>query len=205
LASLIKSQFRKSIEPIVPNIIKNFTKKIYHAINRLYNKYAYIKKSGYVDFGYWFRFTRKPPYLAILGSNIITDRNNVWNAKSGNIVVGDDCWFGLNNILMGPVQIGNNLATGPNVSILGPRHPTLDKNTINKEKTVIGDNVWISTGSIIVFGVTIGDNAIVGPGSVVSKDVPEGAFFSGNPARDLTKIVGKLWKMDNIVQERFRI
>ena len=66
------------------------------------------------------------------------------------------------------------------------------------------DNVMITTGSIILFGVTIGDGAVVGAGSVVTKDVQEGAFVSGNPARDLTKIAGKLWKMDSLVQERFK-
>jgi maltose O-acetyltransferase len=204
MASFIKSTFRESIEIFIPNSVKNITKKIYLFIIRSYSKYVYIKKSGYVEFGYWFRFTRTSPYIARVGSNTITDRNNIWNAKSGNIDIGDNCWFGLNNIIMGPVHIGNNTSTGPNVSILGPRHPALDKSSLTKDKTSIGNNVWISTGSIIVFGVTIGDNAIIGPGSVVSKDVPEGAFFSGNPARDLTKIAGKLWKMENIVQERFK-
>ena len=32
-------------------------------------------------------------------------------------------------------------------------------------------------------GVTIGANALVGAGSVVTKDVPEGAIVAGNPAR----------------------
>ena len=32
-------------------------------------------------------------------------------------------------------------------------------------------------------GVTIGANALVGAGSVVTKDVPEGAIVVGNPAR----------------------
>ena len=126
MVSLIKSSFRKSIEPFIPNSVKNITKKIFHSIIQSYNKYVYIKKSGYVEFGYWFRFTRTSPYIAKVGSNTITDRNNIWNAKSGDIDIGDNCWFGLNNIIMGPVHIGDNTATGPNVSILGPRHPALD-------------------------------------------------------------------------------
>ena len=33
------------------------------------------------------------------------------------------------------------------------------------------------------FPVVIGENAIVGAGSVVTKDVPDGATVVGNPAR----------------------
>ena len=105
---------------------------------------------------------------------------------------------------MGLVEIGDDVSTGPYVSILGPRHPTLDREASKRKKTLIRDKVMITTGSIVLFGVTIGEGAIIGAGSVVTKDVPAGAFVSGNPARDLTKIVGKLWKMNSLVQERFR-
>lgn len=32
-------------------------------------------------------------------------------------------------------------------------------------------------------GVTIGPNSVIGAGSVVTKDVPEGTVYAGNPAR----------------------
>jgi acetyltransferase-like isoleucine patch superfamily enzyme len=44
------------------------------------------------------------------------------------------------------------------------------------------DNSFIGVNSIILPGVTIGPNAIVGAGSVVTKDVPEGLVYAGNPA-----------------------
>jgi maltose O-acetyltransferase len=117
-----------------------------------------------------------------------TDEYNVWNAMFGDIRVGSRCWFGLHNIVMGPVDIGDNTNTGPYVKILGPVHAVYSVEERKDQKTIIGNNVWISSGSIILFGVNIGNNAIIGPGSVVTKDVTENAYVAGNPARDLTKI-----------------
>ena len=45
------------------------------------------------------------------------------------------------------------------------------------------DRVFIGAGAIVLPGVTIGPDAIVGAGTVVSRDVPEGAIVAGSPAR----------------------
>ena len=195
---------RKTIEPAMPDFLRIIIKRLYWAVKRIRHKHVYIKKGKRVELGYRFRFSRIKPYMAHIGSKTILEESNVWNANVGDIVVGDNCWFGLYNIVMGPVEIGNHFSSGPFVSILGPRHPILERKAIKREKTVIGKNVMITTGTIILFGVKIGDSAIIGPGSVVTKDVPEGAFVSGNPARNLTNIAEKLWKMDHLIQERFR-
>jgi maltose O-acetyltransferase len=46
----------------------------------------------------------------------------------------------------------------------------------------IGRRVYIGAHSLVLPGVTIGDNAIIGAGSVVRRDVPQGAIVAGNPA-----------------------
>ena len=92
------------------------------------------------------------------------------------------------------IEIGDEVSTGQNVMILGSRHPVLASEDKLKQKTTIGINVWVSSGSIILFGVAIGDNAIISAGSVVTKDVPNGAFVGGNPARNLSAIANKAWK-----------
>lgn len=43
----------------------------------------------------------------------------------------------------------------------------------------------IGSNATILGGVTVGANAIIGAGSVVTKDIPEGAIVAGNPARVL--------------------
>ncbi len=183
----------QTVELMTPTYVKATVKKIFWKIVRYYNRYKYIEKGRFVEFGYRFRFHRSAPYHACVGERTVTEDFNVWNTSFGDIAVGKRCWFGLNNILMGPVEIGDRVSTGPYVMILGPRHPVLAEFAQQRQKTVIGNNVWISSGSIILFGVKIGDGAVISAGSVVTKDVPAGAFVGGNPARNLSGIVHKGW------------
>jgi acetyltransferase-like isoleucine patch superfamily enzyme len=189
-----KSTPYKTIELITPSFVKMVVKRIFWKIVRFYNRCRYIEKGRFVELGYRFRFDRSAPYRARVGERTITEDFNVWNTDLGDIIVGKECWFGLNNIVMGPVEIGNKLSTGPYVRILGPRHPVPPQAEKQRQKTKIGNNVWISTGSIILFGVEIGDNAIISAGSVVTKDVPAGAFVGGNPARNMSGLIEKAWK-----------
>ena len=51
--------------------------------------------------------------------------------------------------------------------------------------TTVRRGASIGSGATILCGVVIGERAIVGAGSMVTKDVPEGAVVAGNPARVL--------------------
>jgi acetyltransferase-like isoleucine patch superfamily enzyme len=190
----VKKLNLKSVEKYMPSFVKIIVKKMYWKYMGYYYKMKYLKKGKFVEFGYRFRFGCRKPNYAIIGDRTITEDYNVWNARNGIITVGKECWFGLFNIIMGPVEIGDNVSTGPFVNILGPRHPVLDQGISKREKTIIGNNVWIGTGSIILFGIKIEDNAIISAGSVVTKDVLAGSFIAGNPARDLTKIAKTTWQ-----------
>ena len=53
---------------------------------------------------------------------------------------------------------------------------------------VIDDYAFIGADSIILKGVHIGEKSIVGAGSVVSKDIPAGEIWAGNPARFIKRI-----------------
>jgi acetyltransferase-like isoleucine patch superfamily enzyme len=189
-----KSKLYRTVELITPSFVKAVVKRIFWRIVRFYNRCRYIEKGRFVEFGYRFRFDRSVPYRARVGERTIAEDFNVWNTDLGDITVGKKCWFGLNNVIMGPVEIGDELSTGPYVKILGPRHPVPPQAEKQRQKTKIGNNVWISTGSIILYGVEIGDNAIISAGSVVQKDVPAGAFVGGNPARNLSGLIQKAWQ-----------
>ena len=51
--------------------------------------------------------------------------------------------------------------------------------------TLVKKGAAIGSNATILCGITIGERAIVGAGSVVTKDVPDGATVVGNPARVL--------------------
>ena len=61
-------------------------------------------------------------------------------------------------------------------------------NVIERSVVRVGRNAAIFAGAIILPGVTIGPNAVVGAGSVVTRDVPRGEVWCGNPARFLRKL-----------------
>jgi bifunctional UDP-N-acetylglucosamine pyrophosphorylase/glucosamine-1-phosphate N-acetyltransferase len=57
----------------------------------------------------------------------------------------------------------------------------------NKNRTVIGDGVFVGVDTMLVAPVKLGKGSRTGAGSVVTKDVPEGATAVGVPARVIRK------------------
>lgn len=86
-------------------------------------------------------------------------------------------------------EIGKGVYVGPRVTI------TNDKilSYLRVEKFVpqpvkVGDFARIGSCCCVCPGVSIGKNAVIGAGSVVTKDIPEGEIWTGNPARKLRDV-----------------
>lgn len=60
--------------------------------------------------------------------------------------------------------------------------------TVKTAPVRIKKGAFIGAHCIILKGVTIGENSIVGAGAVVTKDVPDGEIWGGNPAGFLRKV-----------------
>ncbi len=86
-----------------------------------------------------------------------------------------------------PILIGDGCQIGPGVQIYAADHPrdaaTRRRGLECGRPVRVGEEVWIGGGAILLPGVTVGDGAVIGAGSVVTRDVPEGATVMGNPAR----------------------
>ena len=51
------------------------------------------------------------------------------------------------------------------------------------ESVSIGDNVWLPARSTLLPGANIGSNVVIGTGSVITKDIPDGALAMGTPCK----------------------
>jgi bifunctional UDP-N-acetylglucosamine pyrophosphorylase/glucosamine-1-phosphate N-acetyltransferase len=69
---------------------------------------------------------------------------------------------------------------GTNVNI-GAGSITCNYDGANKNLTKIGDNSFIGSDTMFIAPVTVGDNVTTGAGSVISKDVPDGALAITRP------------------------
>ena len=100
-----------------------------------------------------------------------------------------------------PVEIGEDVLIGPNVSILTPVHPLRwqERNVFRKpdgalsnreyaKPVTIGRNCWISGNVTICGGVTVGAGSVIGAGSVVTRDIPPDTFAAGVPCRPIRPI-----------------
>ena len=149
-----------------------------------------------------FRSKRNPGLL--LGDRVSVYTWTEFNSESASLIeVGDD------SILVGAIfmcaehiSIGKRVIISYNTTIadsdfhpIDPKQRQRDaianspfgdqsaRPKIVSDPVIIGDDVWVGIGSIILKGVRIGSGARIGAGAVVTRDVPENAYVSGNPGR----------------------
>lgn len=87
---------------------------------------------------------------------------------------------------------------GPNAVFVNDPHPPCAKCMRGPE---IGSYSKIGANVTILDHVKIGANVLIGAGSVVTKDVPEGCVYVGNPAKYLMRIDElKCFESDKLLQ-----
>ena len=96
------------------------------------------------------------------------------------------------------IDIGNDVLIGMGVHIYTSNHVQGSAEEYVSAGVGIHSEAWIGANATILMGVTIGRNSVVGAGSVVTKDVPDGEVWAGNPCR---RIKGKQKETEDVKQE----
>lgn len=105
--------------------------------------------------------------------------------KNATLFIGKNCF--MNSVIIAAntnIEIGNNCHFAPFVHLMDSDfHDLNDRSLSGKSAPIlIGNNVQLGARVIVLRGVKIGNNAVVLSGSVVTKDIPDGAKSAGVPA-----------------------
>jgi len=146
--------------------------------------------------------------LADVRSTNIGKRTRIWQfcIVMEKAIIGDDCNINALCLIEGGARVGSRVTiksgvqiwdgvtleddvfVGPNTTFTNDPFPRSKIYPDKCSPTLVENGASIGANATILCGVTIGARALVGAGSVVTKDIPSGEVWVGNPARFLRKI-----------------
>lgn len=107
--------------------------------------------------------------------------------------IGENCKISSHSFVCEGVTIEDGCFIGHGVMFVNDNHPQAVTATGGLEseadwagrfvKTIVKARATIGTNATILGDISIGRNALIGAGSVVTKDVPDGQIWAGNPAK----------------------
>ncbi len=106
--------------------------------------------------------------------------NDVKIGNNVTIKCGVQVWDG--------IELEDNVMIGSNVTFTNDMYPRAKNPDWKLLRTKICKGASVGAGSTLLPGITIGENALIGAGSVVTKDVPAGEIWVGNPAHFVRKV-----------------
>lgn len=160
----------------------------------------------------WLNLHISPNANVVIGNNVLFKsafadnpvggslRTGIWVSRGAKLTIGSDT--GLSNatiVCSESISTGENTFIGGGTAIYDTDFHSLDPavrvwgndDQVQTSPINIGKECWIGGHCIILKGVTIGNQAIVGAGSVVTKDIPPGQIWAGNPAKFIKELKGE--------------
>jgi len=132
-----------------------------------------------------------------------------WVLVREDTAVGDDCSIGSGTVIEFSVKIEDGVRLhsqcfvpehsvleagcwlGPRVVVTNARFPAAPRTKTSLQAVLIKRRAKVGANATLLPGIVIGEGSLVGAGSVVTRDVPDGAIVRGNPAR-VTGLVSEL-------------
>lgn len=129
--------------------------------------------------------------VVLAGARIGRDCNiNAQCFIENDVLVGDRVTVKCGVQLWDGITLEDDVFVGPNVTFANDKYPRSKVYPESFQRTVVRRGASIGANATILGGVTIGEGALIGAGSVVTRDVPAGELWVGNPARSRGLVPG---------------
>jgi UDP-2-acetamido-3-amino-2,3-dideoxy-glucuronate N-acetyltransferase len=117
---------------------------------------------------------------AVIGANC---NLNAHTLVEGGAWIGDRVTLKCGVYVWSGILLEDDVFCGPNATFTNDRRPRSKVYPDSFHQTIVRRGASIGAGAVMLPGITIGEYALVGAGAVVTKDVPAGETWVGNPAR----------------------
>ena len=122
--------------------------------------------------------------VVLPGASIGRDCNvNAQCLIENDVQVGDRVTVKAGVQLWDGLRVEDDVFIGPNVTFANDKYPRSKHPPPAFARTVLRRGASIGANATVLGGVEIGAGAMVGAGSVVTRDIPAGELWLGNPAR----------------------
>lgn len=131
--------------------------------------------------------TRIWQYVVVLaGANIGRECNVCAHVViEGDVVIGNRVTIKSGVQLWNGLRVEDDVFIGPNATFTNDPFPRSQQWPEKYAATILKSGASIGANATILCGITIGRRAMIGAGSVVTRDVPDGELWVGNPAKKL--------------------
>jgi acetyltransferase-like isoleucine patch superfamily enzyme len=129
--------------------------------------------------------------VVLPGARIGRDCNiNAQCFIENDVLLGDRVTVKCGVQLWDGITLEDDVFVGPNVTFANDKYPRSKIYPESFQRTLVKRGASIGANATILGGVTIGEGALIGAGSVVTRDVPAGELWVGNPARSRGLVPG---------------